>query len=295
MPKNVVIELSSFASNFVLDMSAQMYSTGNGNITADATTSLYVKTSDIKQVFLFQSDAAEIISNPQLIRFYVNSKAWENGIVGNINPADSVVQTGSIITTSLDGTPYPQNKMFVCHDYLRYLSVSLFNTPYGVDLFENINPLLQDIRDKCNDNVWSFQVNSSIKNSLSAVDMTAPNHDQSFTLPMFQDVNGLYYTTAGDNDPTNIGRLIAEEIMTAAPERFVVPTIQNTDQPQSVPFQDGDRLIFSIGINPAMTQEKLTLLNTPIQIRTYLIQLILTADGINIPIAHDEIAYQQSI
>jgi hypothetical protein len=62
-----------------------------------------------------------------------------------MNILNSSVVTNAVATTTSSSQPYEQNKLLVKHDFMRYISNSLFSTPYGSDLFKNESELITNL------------------------------------------------------------------------------------------------------------------------------------------------------
>ena len=143
--------------------------------------------------------------------------------------------------------------MLLKHDYIRYLSSKLFNTPHGVDLFNNETQLINDITDQGLNTVWR---------DISSILWTAKN------------APGGYYTNA-DNLKTNICRELLMQISQKTPERLKDLSSYYDGTLYQVPVLVGDSITFKFTMNPAANQEKLTGLSSIIPARSYAIKLII--------------------
>jgi hypothetical protein len=178
----------------------------------------------------------------------------------------------------MDSTSVPTKNM-VCHDFVRFLAMKLFNTPYGVDLFNNELELLDDIRNK-SQKVWS-----TIDKELTKYDVT----DRP-TLSSSSGFGGVVYETqvanAGiygpsgwkyyvNSDTGNISKKLLDQMAQQNPSRLT--TIVNTTDIQPLPFVAGDTISLKLTITPANEQEKLT--NVPLMgARSFKIRYTLADD-----------------
>jgi len=299
---SVVIKLTKFSQDVQLDLCGNLWASDLELLDASAAAVINVSKADLESVFKFQTDAQEIVASSfDQIRFYVDSSAWaDNVALAHLNPGNAqmdedykstVLGSGSMGFDDLKGD-YADNKMFLCHDYVRFLAKSLFGTVQGVDLFQNQKELLENIRMNCYESVWSLEAaSSSIGAALKKVDMTAPT-DTTFAL-LQQDDSGKYYTSGAGSESDNICRIITEQIMASAPSRFATET--NDDiAPQPVPFVENDEIHFVITMKAAATQEALTSVN-PIPDHTYLIKLVVKDSPSNVVAAADEIQSRYAV
>jgi hypothetical protein len=299
MTNPVKIKLHQFNADIQLDLCGNLYTLNQGGIDASANATIYVSTSEMKRVFLFQSDAQEILTSTEKLRFLVNARLWGDNIaVMANNPANASVTYGAIATSDAKGN-YPPDKMLVCHDFTRHIAKELFGTHHAVDLFQNTVELLDNIRSKCQNDIWTFVdpmndlIVGSVQRAIQAVDMYNPTTPHTVSLYQYTDSNNnTYYHTIHDDNPGNICRIMVEALMTNDASRFNVFSevggISNTIDYQPVPFANNDTFEFAIGLIPAAGQEQLTGLSAPIKPRLYKIVIHLLDDMDNIPIAIDE-------
>jgi hypothetical protein len=290
----VNITLVGFETTVTLDLSGQLYTADSGELDVSCNASFEVSLDEMKNVFKYQTDAENILqANQEQIRYYVAADKWRDEIAAGNNPANAKVDEAPvdpahnpIATGGNKQATYPDNKMYVCHDFIRFLALKLFNTHEGADLFVNQKELLLNIRERVHNASWSWSASpeSAIKQALEAVDMTNPSDPQSTLLK--QDGDNLYYTTSEDEDSSgNICRVIAEQLMLEAASRF--QSITDSDAKQSLPFEDGDTLDFKIIIKPAAGQHELTGVDQ-IEGRSYKISLVMKASPAVQDIAADE-------
>jgi len=257
-----------------------LYSTAIPTLDVSATAVLYVDVSAMQSVFQFSTDSMDFSNMDNSdIRYTVDPTSWPA-----LNPANAMlsvsgVSTGAITLTDRIG-PIPASKLFVAHDFTRYLATKLFGTHFGVDLFNNESQLLQNIRSICDGSAVShtwYEVVSKI----TAVSKSG-THSGLVGPP------GQKFMTNSINDSTNLCRVLLSQMVGARPERF--QTLVASDLPQPIPFKVDDAISFKLNIAPAEGQESLT--GVPvIGARTYEIRLVLKAGAQvnNYPVSIDEL------
>jgi hypothetical protein len=256
--------LSGLNQNFTLGVSGELAAAAAAIIDASSTAIFQVKLSDMLKVFKFQTDAFDVNNvDASDIKYYVfdASNAWPTNLV--LNPAHAHTLSDPILTDA----EIPDDKKFVKHDFVRYLALKLFNTPYGVDLFSNETELLENIVTK------GAIAHTSIKSALSAVSVTGASGTGTGT-----DAAGhKYLTNAYTTAAANFSRELMQQIAHSAPQRF--HDTANSSGIQSVPLAVNDTINFKVSITPADGQNALTLRPAAFDSRTYKIQLLLTNDS----------------
>ena len=252
--------LGALDTSFNLDLSGTLGATAPVVLTTDATAVFYVKLSDMRAVFKYQTDAFDVndISSSD-IKYYVYKTNWPAALY--INPAHAMMnKTESVSTYAL--SVYDTSKNLLKHDYLRYLSYRLFNTPFGVDLFSNDTALLETIATK------GATVHSNIQTSLATVDTS----NVAGTL----DASGFRYFVNSDSTNTNLSRELLRQIASAAPTRF--NNVTDTSGVQSIPFVVEDSINILLTVYATPGQNALTGV-VAIPARTYTIKLVMKSDG----------------
>lgn len=274
-PINFVI--SEFDTSITLDICASILAeeitVGDASCAAVFDVSLEL----MREIFKFQTDASDI--DPDLcgndVVYTICAELWpitniahasihstdidaENtAYTANLSPAGGQTIGASSSTTAWGSYgSYPRDRSMVKHDFIRYLAYKLFNTYHGVDLFDNEQELKNEIVR------LGHTVYEGIVEDLQAA-------------------NGL---TNADTGSDNIGREIMLQIGHFDPDRFrtdVDHGIQATPIAQSIPFAEGDNLIFNVVINPATGQHNLTNLASAFTGRTYRIVLHITDSASN--------------
>jgi hypothetical protein len=81
------------------------------------------------------------------------------------------VLTGAVVTTNSKSVAYLK-EMLVKHDFIRYISNNLFNTPYGTDLFSNETELITDLNNLGDITTGVlFQINAKLANATCLAEM----------------------------------------------------------------------------------------------------------------------------
>lgn len=270
-------------SQFNTEISMDTLGESNFDITVqdlsfNATGVMYVKTSNMKEVFKYATgcDTINDLSNSDIL-YYVYSYKFDNML--DLNPAHAMMDVSmsenAILTEDMNGELLPSNKMLIKHDFIRYVSLKLFNTGYGVDLFANEEELSQNMSLNGGISYSSF-AGYQILNSLFSVDVSGVNPNGT-NENLIQDPSGLWCMTDADTSEQNICRELFYQLGKIDKNR-ILNNVQDTTFPQSIPFEDGDTIMFTMNISAADNQEKLTGLSSTIPDRTYRIKMILVAD-----------------
>jgi len=191
------------------------------------------------------------------------------------NPADAKLNHpksfGAIATANSNGV-YASELMTIKYDYVRYLALKLFNTITAVDLFLNLEDLLDDISYKIN-NAMEQNVNL-IKDCDSIYGLNPGLMNDEEMSVIFDYVCNEFVTVYAkyldDMANQNICKELFLQLLQFDTERFNVP---NTG-PRSLPFVCGDTINFKIRVNAATNQHILTDVD-PILPRTYHIKIVL--------------------
>ena len=274
MPINFT--LSALDTSFNLDFSGILNAQAPATLTSHATAVYYVKTSDMKKVFKFETDAFDVndFSNQDLKYYIFRNAFWPANL--NINPANSMMNKAESYSEFATLQTYDTSKNLLKHDFLRYLAYRLFNTSLGVDLFSNETALIENISLK------GQAVHTNIMTALNLVDASAGTA----TPAGGSDLSGNKFYTNDLSGNTNLCREIMKQIAFSNPSRFVA-TVDGSGTMidassglmiQSVPFMNGDSLNFLLTINAAANQHTLTGV-AAIPARIYNIKLVLKSDA----------------
>lgn len=256
--------VSAFEQTIDLGVAGSIFSEPIPAIDVSAVAVIEVSLDTMRSVFQFQTDATDLNNLPESdIKYFVDTEAWEG--LADVQPANAMLDhsesTGAISTADPNGAILPAEKMFVAHDFARYLALRLFNTPYGVDLFQNEDELMTDIRTKCSALADGGIVWKAVMDKLSAVNKQNAADGENDS--------GKYMTNpAADADPAdaqnNICRVLMLQMLNTQISRFQDITLNNASQTgtvgvlQGLPFVEGDSISFKLTVNPAADQELAT-------------------------------------
>lgn len=253
--------LSGLNTTLTMDLSGTLAGEAPAALDVSATAIYYVKTSDMLNVFKFQTDSFDVNDlSASDIKYYVfrDASGWPVNL--KINPAHAAMSAGAKLTTGVDAS-----KNLLKHDFVRYLAESLFNTVHGVDLFSNEDALLEDIAEN------GYAARLAIESALDKVNTT---NVAAGYLTSAVDASGYRYTTNALTGNTNICRELMRQIANGAASRFAATAPSPLHQ--SVPLVNGDTLNFKVTVVAADNQHDLTGRTGPFDQRVYKIQLILT-------------------
>jgi hypothetical protein len=255
--------LSGLNSTLSMDLSGTLAAEAPADLDVSATAVYYVKTSDMRNVFKFQTDSLDVndISASDIKYYVFRESAWPAAL--KINPAHAAMSENAMLPSGVDAS-----KNLVKHDFVRYLAQCLFNTIHGVDLFSNEDALLENIALKGRD------ARTAIELALDNVNTTKTGAG---ALTSAADASGNRYTTNALTDHTNICRELMRQVASQAASRFGATT--DSTAVQSVPLVNDDTLNFKLTVAAAANQHDLTSRNDAIVPRVYKIKLILCADA----------------
>lgn len=261
MPSFMDFALPGLDSTFQLSTRGTIDSSVIPVSATDATAVFYVKLSDMSAVFKFQTDDSDMDdTSANDVRYYVFNKDWPTNL--KINPAhamlDKLESAGRLGTIS-----YAADKSLIKHDYIRYLAYRLFNTVYGVDLFNNEKDLIENI-------AYHGEVTRcGIAAVLDTISTTSPSPSMSL------DSSGNKYLTNADSSNINICRELLRQIGGSQPGRLA--QLAGAGGIQSIPFVENDTLNIKLTVAAAPNQHTLTNVAV-IPDRTYNIKLVMKND-----------------
>lgn len=230
--------LEGLDQTLILDVSGALAGEVPATIDASCIAVFNVKTSDMRNVFKFQSDSFDVNdTDASDIKYYVyKSAGWPANL--KLNPVHAHTLSSAPILP--DGNGIDSEKNLVKHDFVRYLAEQLFNTPHGVDLFSNEDALLSDLVSK------GANARAAIESSLVAVDISNAPYGTA----------GSKYSTNNETSTANFSRVLLRQVANLAPARF--HGIENVTTPQSIPLATNDTISFKVSISPAAGQHDLT-------------------------------------
>lgn len=265
---------------------------GGGN---DADSVFYVRLSDMLSVFKFRTPTTgsgslseAIFDSSSDIQYYVFRKCWPTSL--KINPSHAMLDqndSSGMLTDGGGGSSggFTANKSLVKHDFIRYISLHLFNTIHGVDFLCNESDMLENIT------YYGEVARVGIMSVLDTVGTLSAD------ITMAADVSGNRYLTNIATGNTNISRELLRQISIAVPERLEPIDSGNNGgggSLLSVPLQENDTLNIKIVMEASPGQHTLTNV-AAIPARSYNIKLIMKntvgssgGGGTNTPVIDSE-------
>jgi hypothetical protein len=261
--------LSKFNTLLAMGLSGELFKESIPTMDVSGIAEYYVKASDMRNVFMFQSDSKDIndVTN-QDVKYFVRKNQWPQGLV--LNPCHAWVQTSKQIASSDKSGLIPDDKQLVKHDFIRYIAKSMFNTHLGVDLFQNESELKYDLAYKGHNLAWDSIWNSIT--SISDVSLNATTYSGLYGT----DASYGYYLTNDSSNNSNICRKLLGQVVSSAPSRLQNISSYAIDLSNgyySVPLIDGDSISFKLTLQTAPNQHLLLNSATPIQPRSYQIRV----------------------
>lgn len=275
---NVDFTLSFFSSAYRMFELATVDDPVNGIIDSSAVAVFYMAQSDINNIFKFQTDSYDFSNtNYTDIHYLIYMDNWPSSLV--LNPAnamlDQIQSTGALLQVGV------QNRMLVKHDFLRYLAKSLFNTPQGVDLFNNESQLIANIN-TIGYAAWHNDISGGLWKYATTSSRPIPEDVTSGFI--IDTVSGLKATTDDLPMSDNICRYLMNKLLENNTHRF-----QNVQFDVSgiapVPIYVGDTLSFKFTTYPAPGQHNLTGV-PPLMGRAYEIRIVID-DGSHVNTVSD--------
>lgn len=243
-PINFVLD--NFHTTITLDVSGTMLGLLY-TLDASADAVYQINKARVQDAFQFQSDASDVIdASGSDIKFYLDeTNFWDAGF--KYNPADSQMVSGSGSHGPV-GSGFDANKNMVCHDFVRYIAESLFNTHHGVDLLDNELELLTDVRLKSK-TVWT-----NMETELAKYNDLSGTGESGVTL--LDDSSGKKYST--DDNSNSIVRKLYEQMINSPSGRSRFKGGYVTGLRQGLPFQIDDQIEIKLTIHPQGDQHNLT-------------------------------------
>jgi uncharacterized protein YjbI with pentapeptide repeats len=243
--------------------------------TTDATAVFYVRLSDMTDVFKYQSDAVDVndISSTDL-KYYVFHRKWPAEL--KINPSHAMLNKADSTGMLGSADVFAPDKAFVKHDFVRYLSLKLFNTIHGVDLFVNETDLHE------NATYYGESIRHNIHEIMSGISTTSGNESMAY------DASGNKYLTNSASGNTNLCRELMRQIAGSVASRFYNNGADNAGM-KTVPLREEDTITFKVTIQAAATQNVLTGV-TEIPSRSYTIKLVLKSSVTSVTNANTVVA-----
>ena len=244
------------------------------NAGAGADAVFYVKLSDMLSVFKFRTPTVSdgslniaIFDASSDIKYYVFRKCWPTSL--KINPSHAMLdrsESSGMLTGGGGGgggSSFAANKSLVKHDFVRYISLQLFNTINGVDFLSNESELLENI-------VYYGDV--ARVGIMSVLDTVGT---QSADITMAADASGNRYLTNTQTSNTNISRELLRQIYLNVPERLAALQDASGGAMLSVPLVENDTLNIKVVVESSPSQHTLTNRESAIPPRSYNIKLVM--------------------
>lgn len=254
------IHLPLFSVTVTSD-TATIYGQDYTALTGDATVDVDVSTTLMQNLFQFQSDSVDIndISASDLKYKVVYSTANPNfpnfPTSLDFDPLGLDFDTSSNVTVDAIASNYGLNYNLT-YDYVRFLAQSLFGTHLGVDLFNN---------------------EAAVRSYLNLV----IKHNLDYALAS---AAGYEFPTDWGSPPadTTVMRQILLQIIESRPERFIDISSNYTvgvdpisgETWYKIPFLAGDKVYFTIRVQPSATQSSSTT-GATVNDRVYLVRATL--------------------
>lgn len=233
MPVNFV--LSAFESSFTLSASAAIPSQ-TLSLTTDATLTLStsVPASVLQETFFIRSDE-DITLDASFVYYYTDKSKWANA-ESVLNPKNGVITSNGYVASDN-----------VSKDFIRDLARQLFGTYLGADMFTNEDSVVTDINSKCD------TVATTIMSLLTSIDKTTGT----FAGMSTDSAGGKYLKD--NSSSSNISRELLNQMITAAPSRFVdIKTNYKYNVAEDgfyrLPILTGDTITFKLTLIPAAGQ-----------------------------------------
>jgi hypothetical protein len=227
--------------------------------TTDATAVVYVRLSDMLNVFKYQTDSADVNNiDVSDIKYYVFHRKWPTEL--KINPSHAMMDKAE--SSGKLGENFTSDRSLMKHDFIRYLALRLFNTVHGVDLFRNESDLRENMT------YFGENVRYNIDGILSGISTTSSSVSMSY------DASANKYLTNDSSGNTNLCRELMRQVAAYAPSRFY-NNGGNTADLRNVPFVENDTITFKVIVESAADQNVLTGVSS-IPSRSYTIKLILS-------------------
>ena len=265
----IAFTLPGLDTSLTMDLSGALLAAAPAALDVSATAIYYVRTSDMRKIFRFQTDSFDVNdADASDTKYFVFTDASNWPTTLKLNPAHAAMNIGHMLATGVDAS-----KNLVKHDFVRYLAKSLFNTVHGVDLFSNEEAILENIVAK------GILVRTNI---MAALDTVSANS----TTPALKapaDISGNRYVTNSLTGTNNVCRELIRQIANGDPGRFYDLSLNeaglvNTPFDHSVPFIENDSISFRVAVHAAASQNNLTGVAAIVP-RVYAIKLIMNSGG----------------
>ena len=260
--------LVQFNQTITLDVSGAFDSSYSTIDSYDGICEVDICLNEWAQCFKITSDSEDINDvDASDITYFVFNASNAAGIKGTsaMNNKSSLVEEetlkdGNPSSAIVTNTPVLANasRNELEYDFIRHISNNLFNTPNGVDLFNNEEELRRSVELVCDVGV------GNLLDNLEDILIEAANQ---------------YSSGSTDKDSSyNLTYVLLNQLFQKQPSRFNQYAVSSDVQsPSPLPWADGDKIWYLLTVNAAPNQHLLVRDNTPVTSRSYLIKMKLTA------------------
>jgi hypothetical protein len=161
------------------------------------------------------------------------------------------------------------SEMLVKHDFIRYLSKKLFNTPMGTDLFSNQSALLNNLNSI--GEIVSQDISAALWKYATTSSRPVPADVTSGFI--LDPVTGFKATTGDLPTEDNLGFILTNKLLEELPQRFNNLQLGPTNLFR-LPILAGDSISFAFIINPSPGQNQVTGV-PPFGGRSYRIKIVI--------------------
>lgn len=265
MSVNFVI--NKFSASYTMSEFATVDDPIDGILDVSATAVFYISQNDIQSVFQVQTDSIDVTDSiASDLHHFIFMNRWPVTTV--LNPVNGMLDQ-SLSWSPIMNVNTP-NKMFVKHDFIRYLASKLFNTPQAVDLFNNEGGLITGLN-TIGEYTYQQDISASLwKYATTSTYPTTPYASGGFVV---DPITGLKCTSADITSDDNICYILLNKLLQDKPDRFKSIVVDSNGL-FPVPLLDGDTINFMTRINPAEGQNNLTGVSV-FGGRTYQIKLVI--------------------
>ena len=272
-----------FTNHTAEEISANLLTLPTSTPSIDVSTNILVEmnatVATLKNVFYFQTDAqiastgldasgAEIDDT----KFYVDTNKWAT-MATDINPSRAIdnLERENGYGKAKDLGVFVTDED-IARNFLRSISIDMFGTHLGVDLFTNETSVRKNIEDSLKAKA------QEIEDAMFAVGVTGDDSDLSGNA-------GSKFLTEDVTGTKNVSRELFTQIMAAQPTRFSAANLSSYRHATlnsegglgsgyySVPFVAGDTISYKVTIHPAVDQDTNVDVGGTAKARSYRIRL----------------------
>ena len=263
--------LDVFSSSQTMDLSA-ILDPGLEATTLDVSAEAiyYIGRGMMEKIFRFSSNSWDVNDiSAEDVHYFTFMENWPDDF--DLNPVNGQMNSWGAQNPILDlpDRTIDPARMLVKHDFIRYLALKLFNTPHGVDLFNNEVALVNELN-RLGGQVWN-DISGILwaKNAytdLSYVNDTDYEANNAENTKFFIDASANRVCTTDDfSGNQNITRELFKQLINQQPTRFNDISYSSIDVGGTtvdytipLPFRRDDFISFKCIIHPAANQHELT-------------------------------------